>query len=71
MAAHRTVRLRPLTRSERRVLEGKLRDLSLSARIHHPCRFDVATGPRTHRGGDRPLKSAGGGAHDGSARAPS
>lgn len=38
MAAHRTVRLRPLTRSERRVLEGKLRDLSLSARIHQRYR---------------------------------
>lgn len=38
MAAHRTVHLRPLTRSERRVLEGKLHDLSLSARIHQRYR---------------------------------
>lgn len=44
--AARSVRLRPLTRSEHRVLEGKLRDLSLSARIHQRYRViaEVAVG---------------------------
>src|SRR5712691_5546718 len=34
----RSVRLRPLTRSEYRALERKLKDLSLSARIHQRYR---------------------------------
>ncbi len=55
MAAHRTVRLRPLTRSERRVLKDKLRDLSLPARIHQRYRViaEVAAGRRVAEAAER------------------
>ena len=35
----RPLRLRPVTRSERRLLEAKLKDLSLAARIHQRYRI--------------------------------
>ena len=44
MAVPHSVRLRPLTRTEQRVLRDKLRDLSLSARIHQRYRVIAEVG---------------------------
>jgi len=53
--AKRRVRLRPLTRGERNVLRSKLRDLSLSARVHQRYRVvsEVLMGHGIEEAADR------------------